>query len=145
MASELQTVDEQTGEIVEQVEPTTNHDVRINTIHPKTFEERKTAFNALNNAVSLDDMGEKKFKITGIIQRPGVRMGGDRRDVPQSCSDTTFVGEHGEGYFSKSDGIAKSAQLLVMTFGESWPEPLTVHVQKTVLPNKNTLKTLVID
>ena len=113
----------------------------INTLEVHSFEDRKNAFNALNNAVSLDDMGDTPISIVGIVQRPGIRVDRNTGDVVD-CSDTTFIGDDGKGYFSKSGGIARSAQNLVATFGTKWPVPIVIKVVKTVLPNKNTLKSI---
>ncbi len=142
MAQEIATVDESTGEIIDATPRTTRG--LVNTLHPQSFEERKAAFNAVNNATSLDDMGEKHVSIIAIVQAPGVRA--DRNGGPdQPCTNTTLVGADGKGYFTQSEGIARSAYNLVATFGVQWPEPLEVHVKKTQLANKNTLKTLVVD
>jgi hypothetical protein len=142
MANEIATVNATTGEL----EETESRPVSqlVNTLNPKTFEERKAVFNAVNNAQSLDDMKDKPIKITGVAQVHSVRI--DRNtgeEVP--CIGTTLVGADGTGYYSQSAGIARSAYNLVAAFGANWPEPLTVHVKATTLASKNTLKTLVLD
>ena len=142
MSNEVETVDETTGEIIEDT-TTVNRDL-MNTLHPRTMEERKAAYNAVNNALSLDDIGDTKIKITAIVQVNGVRV--DRKTTEEvPCINTTLVAVDGKGYFSQSSGIARSAYNLILMFGAKWPEPLEVHVKKTTLANKNTLKTLVVD
>ena len=54
MANEIATVNATTGEI-EEIESRPVSQL-VNTLNPKTFEERKAVFNAVNNAQSLDDM-----------------------------------------------------------------------------------------
>ncbi len=142
MDNEIATVNATTGEIEETESRVV--DQLVNTLNPKTFEERKSVFNAVNNAQSLDDMKDKPIKIIGVAQTHSIRH--DRstdKDVP--CIGTTLVGVDGTGYYSQSAGIARSAYNLVAAFGANWPEPLTVHVKATTLASKNTLKTLVLD
>jgi hypothetical protein len=111
----------------------------VNTLHPKTFAERKKAYNTLSGAVSLDDYGDKPLEIIGVSQVYGTRVDRDDRSEHPAIN-TTLIGVDGKGYFSQSMGIARDAFNLVSMFGESWPEPLKISIKKIVLPNKNTLK-----
>ena len=89
MANEIATVNATTGEI-EEVESRPVAQL-VNTLNPKTFEESKAVFNAVNNAQSLDDMKDKPIKIIGVTQTHSVRV--DRstgEEVP--CIGTTLVG-----------------------------------------------------
>ena len=104
MANEITTVNATTGELEEAESRPVSQ--LVNTLNPKTFEERKAVFNAVNNAQSLDDMKHKPIKIVGVAQVHSVRV--DRNtgeEVP--CIGTTLVGADGTGYYSQSAGIAR--------------------------------------
>ena len=97
--------------------------------------------NAINNAVSLKDYSEVPLTLTGIITTPGSRKGrSGLPDVP--CQNTYLICEDGRAYFSQSDGIARSANMIARFFADVLADGVAVKVAETKLDNGNTLKTI---
>lgn len=111
---------------------------------PATDLRAKAAlFNSMNNAESLNDH-EGDLEIIGLTQRDGVQRNAVT-GVVESCTDTTFFGADGKGYFTKSEGIARSARNLLSAFGMpgEWPDgKLTIRVVTVKLDGKRTLKNI---
>ena len=109
-----------------------------------TFEGKKRAFNAVNGAISLNDFEGKSIKVVGILQTKGYRVSLETGDnIP--CCDSVLIGADGVGYFSKSDGIARSAQAIIRMFGNcsAWDNGvIEVKVEERALKNGRNLKLL---
>lgn len=114
------------------------------TIKPSK-ETVKIIANAANSAKSLNaamEAGIDVFNVIGIMTEPGVRKSRDANGVDTPCTNTTLVCEDGNAYFTQSEGIRKSADMLcklgVFEYGEA--VALSVDVSKT--GNGNTIKSL---
>lgn len=109
-----------------------------------TFEGKKTLFNALNSAKSLDEYrketGASKLTVTGIILQPYESVDEATGEI-ESGWGTIFMTEDGPLY-SRSLGITKSAQNLLGAFGGEWPvdEVVTVEFYETQLDGRRTWK-----
>lgn len=100
-------------------------------------------FNSMNAAGSLNEH-KGELVIIGISQRPGVQKNMVTGAL-EDCTDTTFFGADGKGYFTKSAGIARAARNIISAFGmpDSWPDGrLTIKVVETRLDAKRTLKNI---
>lgn len=120
----------------------------INTINTATMEGKVAAFNALSNAVSLNDLKDTELAVKDCIIMPGIRKG--RGNTPDTeCLNTYLIDTEGRAFFTQSDGIARSAKMLAMMFpdmGKTSPNGcLTIHVESNQLQNGNTIKTLALD
>lgn len=114
-----------------------------------TAENVKIIANAVNTAKSLnasldyDEEGNPvSFKCIGIIQEPGIRKAREKGACDMPCTNTTLVCEDGNAYFSQSEGIRKSADVLVKLGVFDAGEPVELTVEVTNLPNGNTIKSL---
>lgn len=109
-----------------------------------TFEGKKTLFNALNSARSLDEYrketGASKLTVTGIILQPYESVDEATGEI-ESGWGTIFMTADGPLY-SRSLGITKSAQNLLGAFGWAWPADETVIVDfyETQLDGRRTWK-----
>lgn len=113
----------------------------INTLALDTIEGKKATVNAINNAVSLKDYSEVPLTLTGIITTPGSRKGrSGLPDVP--CQNTYLICDDGKAYFSQSDGIARSANMIARFFADVLADGVAVKVAETKLDNGNTLKSI---
>lgn len=116
-------------------------DQYINTLALDTIEGKKATVNAINNAVSLKDYSEVPLTLTGIITTPGSRKGrSGLPDVP--CQNTYLICEDGRAYFSQSDGIGRSANMIARFFADVLADGVVVKVAETKLDNGNTLKSI---
>ena len=112
-----------------------------NTLALDTIEGKKATVNAINNAVSLKDYSEVPLTLTGIITTPGSRKGrSGLPDVP--CQNTYLICADGKAYFSQSDGIARSANMIARFFADVLADGVAVKVAETKLDNGNTLKSI---
>lgn len=101
---------------------------------------------ALNYAAPLKDFADKEIIFCDCIQVAGVRKarnGGT--DTP--CKNTYLIDADGNAYFSQSDGIARSVQMisaLFPDFGKHLDDGgIKLKLVEQKLPNGNTLKNLV--
>lgn len=109
-----------------------------------TFEGKKTLFNALNSARSLDEYrketGASQLTVTGIILQPYESVDEATGEI-ESGWGTIFMTADGPLY-SRSLGLTKSAQNLLGAFGGVWPAEETVIVEfyETQLDGRRTWK-----
>lgn len=120
----------------------------VNTVSMDTFEGKMAVANAVNSALSLNDTANNGvvIEVTDIITTPGIRKSRDPRlpDVP--CVNTYLIDAEGNAYMSQSDGIARSAEMLVALNIFEGCEAVGMVVDARPLPNGNTVKSLkVID
>lgn len=111
-----------------------------------TTENKVKTVNAFNNAQSLKDFEGVVLDVCDVIQTSGVRKG--RNGMPDSpCVNTYLLTSDGAAYYSQSDGVAKSAQMIASAFpgfdcdGTGCVQVVMVNTQ---LPNGNDYKKLTI-
>lgn len=110
----------------------------ICTVDRTTREGTIKVANALSDAVSLKDIGNKHFKLMDVITTPGVRA-----RTGEICTNTYLIDADDNMYMTQSDGIKRSAQQIVGLFnGDFGEDGIEVSVVEKKLNNDNTLKTL---
>lgn len=125
------------GEIVYQAS-------NYSTIKP-TKETIKIIANAANSARSLNaamEDGIDVFNVIGIMTAPGVRKSRDANGVDAPCTNTVLVCEDGKAYFTQSEGIRKSADLLCKLGVFKYGEAIALSVDVTKTRSGNTIKSL---
>lgn len=126
------------GEIVYQAS-------NYSTIKPETKEAVKIIANAVNSAKSLNaamEDGIDVFNVTGIMAVPGVRKSRDANGVDMPCTNTILVCEDGNAYFTQSEGIRKSADMLYKLGVFEYGEAVALSVDVTKTGSGNTIKSL---
>lgn len=93
--------------------------------------------NALSDAESLADYGDKHFILTDVVTTPGVRT-----RTGEVCTNIYLLTADGTILMSQSDGIKRSVQQIVGLFGGDFGEGIEVAVVTKVLKSGNSLKTL---
>lgn len=114
------------------------------TIKP-TKETIKIIANAANSAKSLNaamEDGVDVFNVIGIMTAPGVRKSRDANGVDTPCTNTMLVCEDGNAYFTQSEGIRKSADLLYKLGVFDSGEAIALSVDVTKTRSGNTIKSL---
>lgn len=110
----------------------------ICTVDRTTREGTIKVANALSDAISLKEIGNKHFKLMDVITTPGVRS-----RTGEICTNTYLIDADDNMYMTQSDGIKRSAQQIVGLFnGDFGEEGIEVSVVEKKLNNDNTLKTL---
>lgn len=102
---------------------------------------------ALNYAAPLKGTVGKEIVFCDCIQIDGVRKARNAGDSDTPCKNTYLIDVDGNAYFSQSDGIARSTQMvstLFPDFGKHLDEGgIKLKLVEQKLPNGNTLKNLV--
>lgn len=110
----------------------------ICTVDRTTREGTIKVANALSDAVSLKEIGDKHFKLVDVLTTPGVRS-----RTGEVCTNTYLIDVDDNMYMTQSDGINRSAQQIVGLFnGDFGEDGIEVSVVEKKLNNDNTLKTL---
>lgn len=110
----------------------------ICTVDRTTREGTIKVANALSDAVSLKEIGDKHFKLVDVLTTPGVRS-----RTGEVCTNTYLIDADNNMYMTQSDGIKRSAQQIVGLFNGYFGEDgIEVSVVEKKLNNDNTLKTL---
>lgn len=110
----------------------------ICTVDRTTREGTVKVANALSDAVSLKEIGDKHFKLVDVLTTPGVRS-----HTGEVCTNTYLIDANDNIYMTQSDGIKRSAQQIVGLFnGDFGEDGIEVSVVAKKLNNDNTLKTL---
>lgn len=109
----------------------------ICTVDTSSNEGKITIANALSDAESLADLGEKKFTLVDVVTTPGVRT-----RTGEVCTNVYLISDKGNIYMSQSDGIKRSAQQIVGLFNGDFGNGIEVGVIEKQLKSGNTLKTL---
>lgn len=117
----------------------------INTCDLDTLDGKMRSANAINSAVSLNDHVGKVLRVVDVITMPGIRKGRNgQADTP--CQNTYLIDVDGVTYFSQSDGVKRSINTTMSIFKacDTGKGYLPLACKADVLPNGNTIKTLVI-
>lgn len=110
----------------------------ICTVDRTTREGTIKVANALSDAASLAEIGDKHFNLVDVITTPGVRT-----RTGEVCTNTYLIDSEGNIYMTQSDGLKRSAQQIVGLFnGDFGEDGIEVAVIEKKLNNGNTLKTL---
>ena len=109
----------------------------ICTVDTDTVEGKKVAANALNAAVSLKELGDKKFKLVNVITTPGTRS-----QTNEECINTYLIDAKGTAYFTQSTGILRSAKNLAAIFNGDFGDGIDVQVVSNPTNTGNTIKSL---
>lgn len=110
----------------------------ICTVDRTTREGTIKIANALSDAASLAEIGDKHFNLVDVITTPGVRT-----RTGEVCTNTYLIDSEGNIYMTQSDGLKRSAQQIVGLFNSDFGEDgIEVAVIEKKLNNGNTLKTL---
>lgn len=113
-------------------------------IKPADAATRKLVVNAMNNAESLADHEGEVLNVIGVFTKPGIRRARDKNAVDMPCTNTTLVCEDGNAYFSQSEGVRNAADNFMAAGLFNEGEIVPMKLVSSVLPNKNTRKTLVL-
>lgn len=120
----------------------------INTLPIDTAEGKIATINAYNAAVSLKDYVGVVLHICDVITMPGVRKARSLDQMDTQCQNTYLIDTEGKAYFSQSDGVAKSINVIAAMmpdFGKNGELGyLSLACTETQLANGNTLKQIVI-
>lgn len=120
----------------------------INTLPIDTAEGKIATINAYNAAVSLKDYVGVVLHICDVITMPGVRKARSLDQMDTKCQNTYLIDTEGKAYFSQSDGVAKSINVIAAMmpgFGKNDELGyLPLACTETQLANGNTLKQIVI-
>ena len=109
----------------------------ICTVDTDTVEGKKVAANALNAAVSLKELGDKKFKLVNVITTPGTRS-----QTNEECINTYLIDAKGTAYFTQATGILRSAKNLAAIFNGDFGDGIDVQVVSNPTNTGNTIKSL---
>lgn len=137
MANELATTE---NTAIATSENAANFDIPMGyicTVDTSTTEGKLTLANALSDAESLADLGDKQFTLVDIVTTPGVRT-----RTGETCTNVYLISDKGKIYMSQSDGIRRSAQQIVGLFEGDFGKGIKVGVIEKALKSGNTLKTL---
>lgn len=93
--------------------------------------------NALSDADSLADLGDKHFTLVDVLTTPGVRS-----RTGEVCTNTYLLDSDGNVHMSQPDGIRRSAQQIVGLFNGDFGDGIEVAVVSKKISNGNTLKSL---
>ena len=114
----------------------------ICTVDITTIEGKLDVMNALNGSTSLADRVNETLMVKNIVTTQGVRSRSG-----EVCINTHLLLDDGTALFSQSDGVARSAQVLVALFTINgvcdFGDGIAIKCVEQKLPNGNTLKTLV--
>lgn len=114
----------------------------ICTVDITTLEGKLDVMNALNGSTSLAERIDETLMVKNIVTTRGARSRSG-----EVCINTHLLLDDGTALFSQSDGVARSAQVLVALFTINgvcdFGDGIAIKCVEQKLPNGNTLKTLV--
>ena len=124
----------------------------ITTLDNDSAEAKLEVVAAVNAATSLNEYIEENgtdtvIDVRNIFTMPGVRKSRDPRLPDTPCQNTYFITAEGECLMSQSDGIYRSAAIIVKMFPtleiSEGDKGMRMRVQVKKLANGNTIKSLV--
>lgn len=124
----------------------------ITTIDNDSVEAKLEVVAAVNAATSLNDYVEENgtdavIDVRNIFTMPGIRKSRDPRYPDTPCQNTYLITVDGECLMSQSDGIYRSAAMIVSMFPTleltEGDKGMRMRVQVKKLANGNTIKSLV--
>ena len=131
---------EQTIEMNETEQNTTDTFRYICTMDDGTFAGKRAIVNARNSALSLNAYGAKPLTVIGAYITPGVRS-----QTGQKCANVYLFAKDGKTYFTQSAGIYRSVLDIYDMFPDfNAPDGITVAVKQTPLSGGRSTKSLEI-
>lgn len=124
----------------------------ISTIDSDSVEAKLEVVAAVNAATSLNEYVEENgtdavINVTNIFTMPGVRKSRVVGQPDTPCQNTYLITADGECLMSQSDGIYRSAAMIVAMFPTlelyDGDKGMKMRVQTKKLANGNTIKSLV--
>lgn len=124
----------------------------ITTIDNDSVEAKLEVVASVNAATSLNDYIEENgtdtiIAVRNIFTMPGIRKSRDPRVPDAPCQNTYLITADGECLMSQSDGIYRSAAMIVSMFPTleltEGDKGMRMRVQVKKLANGNTIKSLV--
>ena len=124
----------------------------ITTIDNDSAEAKLEVVAAVNAATSLNEFIEENgtdtiIDVRNIFTMPGIRKSRDPRLPDTPCQNTYLITAEGECLMSQSDGIYRSAAIIVQMFPtleiSEGEKGMRMRVQIKKLANGNTIKSLV--
>ena len=124
----------------------------ITTIDNDSVEAKLEVVAAVNAATSLNDYIKENgtdtvIDVRNIFTMPGTRKSRDPRYPDTPCQNTYLITADGECLMSQSDGIYRSAVMIVSMFPtlelSEGDKGMKMRVQSKVIANGNTVKSLV--
>lgn len=131
---------------------TTYEPQSITTIDNDSVEAKLEVVAAVNSATSLNDYIKENgtdtvIDVCNIFTMPGMRKSRDPRYPDAPCQNTYLITADGECLMSQSDGIYRSAVMIVSMFPtlelSEGDKGMKMRVQSKVIANGNTVKSLV--
>lgn len=124
----------------------------ITTIDNDSAEAKLEVVAAVNAATSLNEYIKENgtdtiIDVRNIFTMPGVRKSRDPRLPDTPCQNTYLITKDGECLMSQSDGIYRSAAIIVQMFPtleiSEGDKGMSMRVRVNKLANGNTIKSLV--
>lgn len=119
----------------------------FNTLGMDSMQGKIDTINVMNMAVSLNDYVGVQLKVRDAVTVPGSRAS-RQKGVPNTpCQNTYLIDTEGNAYFSQSDGVARSINMMhsvLKSFSDNELGYLPLICVEEKLANGNTLKKLVI-
>ena len=124
----------------------------ITTIDNDSAEAKLEVVSAVNAATSLNEYivengTDTIIDVRNIFTMPGIRKSRDPRLPDTPCQNTYLITKDGECLMSQSDGIYRSAAIIVQMFPtleiSEGDKGMRMRVQVKKLANGNTIKSLV--
>lgn len=124
----------------------------ITTIDNDSVESKLEVVAAVNAATSLNDYIEENgtdtvIDVRNIFTMPGIRKSRDPRYPDTPCQNTYLITADGECLMTQSDGIYRSAAMIVSMFPtlelSEGDKGMKMRVQVKKIANGNTVKSLV--
>lgn len=107
--------------------------------------EKAIAVKCYNDAEPLSQHVGEIIKLANVLTAPGVRKSRIAGVDDQQCQNTYLVDVEGRAYFSQSDGVARSINMLVSAFPELDYKNqgyIEVTCAEKQLSNGNTMKSI---
>lgn len=114
-------------------------------IDNSTFDGKKKLSNLKTSSVALSKFMGTPIEVVDIVLTTGTHIDEETGEV-RDVFVTYIVDENGQGYMSKSSGIANSAAIIIDDLGEpsTWPESVKVIVTETKTNKQRPFKQLAI-
>lgn len=117
-----------------------NANATYSSFKPKTTEERKKLFNALEKCdVVINDIVGQTIEVKDIIVSEYPRKDKETGEEMSKGHRTILFDKENKSYVTASNYFFIAIAKLLTTFGEpdTWPEPMTIKIVKKAVKNGN--------